>query len=148
MSTATTRPHGAGETAFDVHGIEAVPEADRTSTATDQFWIWMGANIAPINWVLGALGIVLGLSFLETMAIVVVGNAIGCAVFGLFSVMGHRTGVNMMVLSRMAFGRRGAYVPAAVQLLLTWAGSASTRGWCSTSRSARWTASGSQAGPD
>jgi nucleobase:cation symporter-1, NCS1 family len=34
-------------------------------------------------------------------------------------VIGHRTGVNMMVLSRTAFGRRGAYLPAAVQLLMT-----------------------------
>ena len=33
------------------------------------------------------------------------------ALFGLFCVMGHRTGVNQMVLSRSAFGRRGAYVP-------------------------------------
>ncbi|WCB96723.1 hypothetical protein DSM104299_05489 [Baekduia alba] len=122
MSAATTTaPTGAGEATFDVHGIEAVPAADRTATATDQFWIWMGANIAPINWVLGALGIVLGLSFLETMAVVIVGNLGGCAIFGLFSIMGHRTGVNMMVLTRMAFGRRGAYVPAAVQMLLTMA---------------------------
>jgi NCS1 family nucleobase:cation symporter-1 len=119
MSAGATSGLDRGETAFDVHGIEPVPEADRTSSAPDQFWIWMGANIAPINWVLGALGIVLGLSFLETMAVVVVGNVIGCALFGLFSVMGHRTGVNMMVLSRMAFGRRGAYIPAAVQMLLT-----------------------------
>ncbi len=109
----------AADAAFDVHGIEPVPDRDRTASPGDQFWIWMGANIAPINWVLGALGIVLGLSFLQTMAVVIVGNAIGCAVFGVFSIMGHRTGVNMMVLTRMAFGRRGAYLPATVQMLLT-----------------------------
>lgn len=119
MSSTHAPSPPAGETAFDAHGIEPVPSADRTSTPRDQFWIWMGANIAPINWILGALGIVLGLSFLETMAVIVVGNALGCALFGAFAVMGHRTGVNMMVLSRMAFGRRGAYVPAVVQLLLT-----------------------------
>ncbi len=78
-----------------------------------------GANIAPINWVLGALGIVLGLSLVETIIILVVGNVIGCAFFGLFCVMGHRTGVNQMVLSRAAFGRRGAYLPATAQLVMT-----------------------------
>jgi NCS1 nucleoside transporter family len=104
---------------FDVHGVEPVPARDRTSSSGDQFWIWMGANIAPINWVLGTLGITLGLSLVETLVVIAAGNALGCAVFGLFCVMGHRTGVNMMVLSRAAFGRRGAYVPAAVQLLLT-----------------------------
>jgi nucleobase:cation symporter-1, NCS1 family len=114
-----TQSHAVEATSFDAHGIEPVPESDRTSSALDQFWIWMGANIAPINWVLGTLGITLGLSLVETVAVVAAGNALGCAVFGLFCVMGHRTGVNMMVLSRAAFGRRGAYLPAAVQFLLT-----------------------------
>ena len=48
------------ESSFDVHGVEPVPARDRTSSVGDQFWIWMGANIAPINWVLGTLGITLG----------------------------------------------------------------------------------------
>ena len=42
---------------LDEHGIEPIPAADRDSTPWQQFWIWAGANIAPINWVLGALGI-------------------------------------------------------------------------------------------
>ncbi|MDX6485157.1 MAG: nucleobase:cation symporter, family, partial [Gaiellaceae bacterium] len=104
---------------LDPHGIEPIPAADRTSTPAKQFWIWAGANIAPINWVLGALGIILGLSLVETMIVVIVGNVIGCALFGLFCIMGHRTGVNQMVLSRAAFGRRGAYLPAAAQMLMT-----------------------------
>src|SRR3954471_9659222 len=109
---------------IDPHGIEPIPDKDRDSTPIQQFWIWGGANIAPINWVLGALGIVLGLSLIETIVVVTIGNLAGCALFGLFCVMGHRTGVNQMVLSRSAFGRRGAYVPAVAQLLLTmgWVG--------------------------
>jgi NCS1 nucleoside transporter family len=116
MSEHTAAPAPSG---FDAHGIEPVPAGHRTSSSLDQFWIWMGANIAPINWVLGTLGIALGLSLVETIAVIAVGNALGCAVFGLFCVMGHRTGVNMMVLTRAAFGRRGAYIPAAVQFALT-----------------------------
>jgi NCS1 nucleoside transporter family len=107
------------EVRLDEHGIEPIPAADRDSTPWQQFWIWAGANIAPINWVLGALGIILGLSLVETIVVLVVGNLVGCAFFGLFCVIGHRTGVNMMVLSRAAFGRRGAYFPAAVQMLMT-----------------------------
>src|SRR5215218_7940896 len=109
---------------LDEHGIEPIPVRDRTSTPLQQFWIWAGANIAPINWVLGALGIVLGLSLVETIVVVTLGNLAGCALFGLFCVMWHRTGVNQMVLSRSAFGRRGAYVPGVAQLLLTmgWVG--------------------------
>jgi NCS1 family nucleobase:cation symporter-1 len=104
---------------LDEHGIEPIPALDRTSTPWQQFWIWAGANLAPINWVLGALGIILGLSLLETLLVLVIGNLIGCALFGAFCLMGHRTGVNQMVLSRAAFGRRGAYLPATAQMLMT-----------------------------
>lgn len=109
---------------FDAHGIGPIPAESRDSTPAEQFWIWFGANLAPVNWVLGALGIVLGLSLLETILVVAIGNIIGCALFGLFNVIGHRTAVNQMVLGRAAFGRRGSVVPGLIQGLLTmgWVG--------------------------
>ncbi|MGC0416155.1 NCS1 family nucleobase:cation symporter-1 [Embleya sp. AB8] len=103
--------------------LEPVPDTARDSTPAHQFWIWAGANIAPINWVLGALGIVLGLGLLDTILVLVVGNLVGMGVFGLFVLMGQRTGVTQMVLARAAFGRRGAYLPAAVQGVIS-------AGWC------------------
>jgi purine-cytosine permease-like protein len=89
----------AGELRADVHSIEPIPEADKDSTGPQQMWIWAGANIAPINWALGALGIVLKLGLWETIAVIVLGNVVGCAIFAAFTVMGHETGVNQMVLS-------------------------------------------------
>lgn len=113
-------PHGG-------HDLEAeltvIPESAKTTDLRGQFWIWAGANIAPINWILGALGVTMGLGLFETIAVLVVGNAIGMSLFGLFVVIGQRTGVTGMVLSRAVFGRRGAYVPAAVQAVLC-------IGWC------------------
>ena len=103
----------------DIHSIEPIPDADRDSTGPQQMWIWAGANIAPINWALGALGIVLKLGLWETIAVIVIGNVVGCAIFAAFVVMGHKTGVNQMVLSRSAFGRRGAYLPSALMFLMT-----------------------------
>jgi len=107
------------ELRVDVHAIEPIPEADRDSTGLQQMWIWAGANIAPINWALGALGIVLKLGLWETIAVIVLGNIVGCAIFAAFTVMGHKTGVNQMVLGRSAFGRRGAYLPSALMFLMT-----------------------------
>ena len=107
------------ELKVDVHSIEPIPEADKDSTGPQQMWIWAGANIAPINWALGALGIVLGLGLWETIAVVTIGNVVGCAIFAAFTVMGHKTGVNQMVLQRSAFGRRGAYLPSALMFLMT-----------------------------
>src|SRR5881409_3803539 len=103
----------------DVHSIEPIPEADKDSTGPQQMWIWAGANIAPINWALGALGIILKLGLSETIAVIVIGNIVGCAIFAAFTVMGHKTGVNQMVLSRSAFGRRGGYLPSALMFLMT-----------------------------
>jgi len=105
-------------TQIEEHRIEPVADADRDSTAMHQFWIWAGANIAPINWILGALGIVLGLGLWDTVLVLAVGNALGVALFGFFVLMGHRTGVSQMVLSRSAFGRRGAYLPAFLQAVI------------------------------
>ena len=100
------------------NSIEPVPEEYKDATPLDQFWIWAGANIAPINWVLGALGIVLGLGFWDTVLVLAVGNAIGVTIFGAFVLMGQRTGVTQMVLTRSAFGRRGAYFPAFFQIVI------------------------------
>src|SRR6516164_7944557 len=109
----------SSELRADVHSIEPIPEADRDSTGPQQMWIWAGANIAPINWALGALGIILKLGLMETIAVIVIGNIIGCAIFASFTVMGHKTAVNQMVLARSAFGTRGAYLPSALMFLMT-----------------------------
>ncbi|MGZ4616957.1 MAG: purine-cytosine permease family protein [Actinomycetes bacterium] len=120
-TTASHSEHAASWTGE--HSLAPVPEEFRSSTAAHQFWIWAGANIAPINWVLGALGIVLGLSLADVITVLVIGNAIGMATFGFFVLMGQRTGVTQMVLSRSAFGRRGAYLPTAFQFVIA-------TGWC------------------
>ncbi len=105
------------------HSLNPIPERLCTSTAAHQFWIWAGANVAPINWVLGALGIALGLSLAQTVAVLITGNLAGMLIFGFFVLMGQRTSVSQMVLSRSAFGRVGAFVPAALQGILA-------VGWC------------------
>ena len=103
----------------DIHSIEPIPEADRDSTGPQQMWIWAGANIAPVNWARGALGIILKLGLMETLAVIVIGNLVGCAIFASFTVMGHKTGVNQMVLSRSSFGVRGAALPSILMFLMT-----------------------------
>lgn len=105
------------------HTLMPIPDDARTSTVAHQFWIWAGANVAPINWFLGTLGVTFGLGLWQTIGVIVVGNFIGMSVFGFFVLMGQRTAVSQMVLSRATFGRRGAYLPALMQGLLA-------VGWC------------------
>ncbi|UKA63678.1 purine-cytosine permease family protein [Arthrobacter sp. FW306-04-A] len=121
LSTATP---GAATAQTDVEqNLQSIPESARTRSVAGQFWIWAGANLAPINWVLGALGVQLGLGFADTVIVLVVGNLIGMALFGLFVLLGQRTGATGMVLARAVFGRRGNYLPSAIQALLG-------IGWC------------------
>lgn len=103
--------------------LQPIPEAQRTTRVGGQFWIWAGANIAPINWVLGALGINMGLGLWDTFAVLAVGNLLGMVVFGFFVLLGQRTGVTGMVLGRAVFGRRGNYLPAVIQAVVV-------IGWC------------------
>jgi NCS1 nucleoside transporter family len=103
----------------DQHGIEPIPDADRDSTAWQQFWIWFGANISPLQWVAGAIGPQLGLSLVQSIVIMVVGQALGALIFGVFTLMGKRTGVAQFALGRAAFGRRGNNVPSIINGLIT-----------------------------
>ncbi len=95
--------------------LQPIPESARTTKLSGQFWIWAGANVAPINWILGALGIQLGLGLRDTLIVLIGGNVIGMLGFGFFVLLGQRTGATGMLLARGAFGRRGAYLPAAIQ---------------------------------
>ena len=108
----------------DQHGIEPIPDGDRDSTAWQQFWIWFGANISPLQWVAGAIGPQLGLSLVQSIVIMVVGQAAGALIFGVFTLMGKRTGVSQLALGRMAFGRRGNNIPSIITgvITLSWIG--------------------------
>ena len=126
MSTSGLAERNEFEKALSVdqHGIEPIPEADRDSTSWQQFWIWFGANITPTSWVVGAIGPEIGLSLVQSIVLMVVGQAAGALIFGFFTLMGKRTGVSQLALGRMAFGRRGNNAPAILQALITlsWVG--------------------------
>lgn len=112
-------PKGSEQATHEVEDmLQPIPEKVRTTKLSGQFWIWAGANVAPINWILGALGIQLGLGFADTVTVLVVGNAIGMLGFGFFVLLGQKTGATGMLLARGAFGRRGAYLPAAIQAII------------------------------
>lgn len=114
MNTST--PSGSEAATHEVEDLlQPIPESARTTKLSGQFWIWAGANVAPINWILGALGIHLGLGFADTVTVLILGNLIGMLGFGCFVILGQKTGATGMLLSRGAFGRRGAYLPAAIQ---------------------------------
>jgi NCS1 family nucleobase:cation symporter-1 len=64
--------------------------------------------------VTGALAVTRGLSFWQAVAAIVVGNAFGCLVAGLASIMGPSTGSAAIVASRPVFGQLGAVLPIVI----------------------------------
>src|SRR5205085_9522821 len=66
----------------------------------------------------------LGLSLIQSIVIMVVGQAAGALIFGLFTLMSKRTGVSQFALARMAFGRRGNNIPSLINgvVILAWTG--------------------------
>lgn len=85
-----------------------------------RFWkattMWLVANVVATTILTGML-LVPDLPYLQAMGIVLFGSLLGAVGLAFVGVMGTRTGLPTMVLSRRAFGRRGSNSPAAVNLI-------------------------------
>ncbi|MFD1555052.1 purine-cytosine permease family protein [Paraburkholderia silviterrae] len=107
---------------IEQHAIEPIPPADRHGTPAELFKMWLGANINYVVVVTGALVLALGLSVWQALGAILVGNVLGCAVLGLTTIMGPRTGTSGIMTSRSAFGQLGSFLPKSLSLVsaLSW----------------------------
>ena len=104
-------------TAFEVHGIEPIPDAERDATLLDFLRIeWGGAN-SLATAVLGAFPIIFGLSFYQGLAATAVGVLIGALVLAPMALFGPLTGTNNAVSSSAHFGVVGRIVGSFLSLL-------------------------------
>lgn len=97
--------------------IAPVPQADRSMNFFSTFSLWIGANVVVTTVFTGML-LVPDLHFWRAMLIVLVGSVIGGIPIVLTGNIGTRTGLPTMILSRGAFGHRGAVLPSAVNTLV------------------------------
>ena len=67
----------------------------------------------------GAIGPQLGLSLVQSIVIMVVGQTAGALIFGVFTLLGKWTGVSQLALGQMAFGRRGNNIPSIITCVVT-----------------------------
>lgn len=107
---------------IEQHAIEPIPASDRHGTPIELFKMWIGANVNYVVIVTGSLAYAQGLSFLQSISAILIGNLVGCAVLGLCSIMGPRTGTAGIMSSRSSFGQAGAFLPMAISLIsaLSW----------------------------
>jgi NCS1 nucleoside transporter family len=99
--------------------LVAPPEAERTAEPRDMFMVWGGVNVAVTNLAVGALGIALGLSFLDCLLVYLIAGAIGSLSVAACVVQGQRTGAPVMVNSRPAFGKVGGKAFAVVLFVMS-----------------------------
>jgi nucleobase:cation symporter-1, NCS1 family len=118
-----TATYGSKVLKVEPFGIERISTDERHGRPWKLFPFWFGANVTLYSFLVGFLGItVFALPVGLAIAGIVLGTVLGAAPFALLSLIGPATGYPQIAHSRSAFGRRGAYVPAA----LNWF---STTGW-------------------
>jgi NCS1 family nucleobase:cation symporter-1 len=121
MSGVANASSPSGETANELwrieqHGIDAIPDDERSGQARDLFWVWLGGNISLTYLIIGGALVGLGLGFWAAVGAIVLGNLLYVLV-GLGGITGPRAGTATMVVSRAAFGQRGNLVPTALAWL-------------------------------
>jgi purine-cytosine permease-like protein len=99
------------------HGINTIPDADRTSRPSDLFRIQFGSTITFATVIIGTTPIMMGLSLGQAVLAVVIGVAVGAVLLSPLGLFGPRTGTNNAVSSGAHLGVRGRIVGSFLSLL-------------------------------
>ncbi|MFF6984305.1 purine-cytosine permease family protein [Streptomyces sp. NPDC008343] len=104
--------------AVEPAGAEPIPATARHGHAMDLMWTWIPPNMEFATVYIGVVSVLtFDLGFWVATAALVLGAAFGSLAHGLLSSHGPRYGVPQMVVGRVAFGRWGNALPAALNTL-------------------------------
>ena len=108
--------------AIEQHGIDPIPTTDRHGSPFELFKLWVGANVNYVVIVTGAFALSVGVTFVQAVTAILLGNLIGCLMVGLTSIQGPKTGTSGMMTSRVSFGQLGSMLPKIVNVVsaLSW----------------------------
>ena len=117
MSSAATQDKA---TEIEQFGIDHIPEDKRHGSPGRIFTIWFAANLTIADYVIGVLCIQsFSLTLYQTIPVLIVGNVLGGLLVGLSAAMGPKLGFPQLFSSRNSFGRKGNYVPGALNWIST-----------------------------
>ena len=108
----------ADTTLVERRTIDVVPEGERHGKVTNQFTLWMAANLQITAIVDGALAITFGAEALTAIIALFIGNILGGIVMALHSAQGPHLGLPQMISSRAQFGVKGAVLPLVLVVLM------------------------------
>src|SRR3954451_23377907 len=104
-------------------GITPVPVRLRVLGLLDQFLLWSNLSVSLLVIVAGAFLVLpasqfgLGLSLPVALAAIVAAAVVGSLLLGLGGLIGADARVPSMVLMRVPLGRRGSYLPTALNIV-------------------------------
>src|SRR5580700_3376122 len=99
------------------HGIESIPDSDRTATILDFMRIEWGGLNSLATAVLGAFPIIFGLSFWQAVTATLAGVIVGALILAPMAIFGPINGTNNAVSSSAHFGVVGRIVGSYLSLL-------------------------------
>ena len=102
------------EHGIETHGIERVSPSTRTHVRIfDNFTMWLAANLVISTIALGTLAnFAFGLGFWDSVASIVIFNALGVLPVAFFSTLGPKLGLRQMTITRFSFGWVGGIIMA------------------------------------
>ena len=104
-------------TEVEQHGIDTIPDAERTSGPFDLFRIQFGGANTFATVILGTFPVLLGLSLVQAVLATVLGVVVGALILMPMGLFGPRTGTNNAVSSGAHFGVRGRVLGSFLSLL-------------------------------
>ena len=103
-----------------MNGIEPIPTSQRNLTGLDFFLLWAGAAVSLAE--IWAGGILVPMGYVTGIVVILLGHVIGNTPLALGGIIGSQWGIPSMVGTRSAFGVRGSYIPAILNIfqLIGW----------------------------
>ncbi|MGI5348606.1 cytosine permease [Streptomyces sp. CA-250714] len=104
---------------IEQHGVDVIPEAERTGRPRDIVSFLIGSNLALGVVIFGWLPVSFGLGFWPAVSSLLVGTLIGTVLVAPLALVSLRTATNLSTSSGAQFGVRGRLLGSAIGLLLS-----------------------------
>ncbi|MER6988773.1 cytosine permease [Saccharopolyspora hirsuta] len=112
-------PRPAAPVSIETHGVDTIPDADRTGRPRDIAGILLGSNLCLGVVIFGWLPASFGLEFWPAVTSMIAGTLLGTLLVAPLALVSFRTGTNLSTSSGGHFGVRGRLIGSVIGLLLS-----------------------------
>ena len=114
----TPEPSPTARAGIEAHGVDTIPDSDRTGSPMDIVGILLGSNMCLGVVIFGWLPASFGLEFWPSVTSMIAGTLLGTFVVAPLALVSYRTATNLSTSSGGHFGVRGRLIGSVIGLLL------------------------------